>query len=287
MCKQIIIFFAICSVFGGCTVSEANEKFLERMEDVESEEGKTEAVEITYIANEGVLISHGDEQVLIDALHKPYRPEFLPTPPEVEASIMEQVAPFNSIDVYLVSHIHRDHLDAQTVAQFMDLQPEVQLFSSSQVLDSVNTYRGVESNKANVTEVPFEDGTSVTYERDGITIIAGKVAHGSSARFSRIHNLGHLIYMGGKSVLHMGDPAYGRDDIAQLLKDHETIDVALIPSWFISSYEGRAVIDEVIRPKKIVVVHVTPSDFENAKQEVKTHYPEAHVFGTPMEKLSF
>ncbi len=287
MCKQIVIFLSLCSVLSGCTVSEANEKFGERAEYREVSSLERKQVEVTYIANEGVLISYGEQQVLIDALHKPYQPAYLHTPPAVEANIMKKVPPFSSIDVYLVSHVHRDHFDAQTVAQFIDQHNDVQLFSSEQVLDSVRTYQSSASTQANMMAVPYEDDTSVTYEKMGITVIAGKVAHGSPARFDWVQNLGHLIYMGGKSVLHIGDPGYGREDIEHLLKDHETVDLALIPSWFISSTEGRAVIDEVIRPKTLVVVHVTPSDVEEVTEATKKHYPDAYVFGVPMEKVGF
>ncbi len=41
---------------------------------------QSNAVTVTYVANEGVLIQSGSKQVLIDALHKPYLSEYLATP---------------------------------------------------------------------------------------------------------------------------------------------------------------------------------------------------------------
>jgi hypothetical protein len=42
---------------------------------------QTPTVEITYIANEGVLISSGGKQVLIDGLHREYERDYAFLPP--------------------------------------------------------------------------------------------------------------------------------------------------------------------------------------------------------------
>lgn len=64
-------------------------------------------VQITYIANEGVLISSGDKQVLIDGLHREYGPEYAFLPPAEREKIETAKAPFNEIDLILVSHRHQ------------------------------------------------------------------------------------------------------------------------------------------------------------------------------------
>ena len=64
-------------------------------------------VEITYIANEGVLISADGKQVLIDGLHREYGPEYAFLPAAEREKIETAKAPFDQIDLVLVSHRHK------------------------------------------------------------------------------------------------------------------------------------------------------------------------------------
>src|SRR5215216_4933342 len=66
-------------------------------------------LEITYIANEGVLISSGDKQVLIDGLHREYQRDYAFLPAAQREKIENAKAPFDKIDLILVSHTHLDH----------------------------------------------------------------------------------------------------------------------------------------------------------------------------------
>ena len=57
-----------------------------------------DGLEITYIANEGVLIASGDAQVLIDGLHRPYYPMYAVTlhiPPEEAAQATRKTRAFD------------------------------------------------------------------------------------------------------------------------------------------------------------------------------------------------
>src|ERR687891_2998557 len=44
-------------------------------------------ITVTYIANEGVLISSSQKQVLIDGLHREYKPAYAFPPPELRESL--------------------------------------------------------------------------------------------------------------------------------------------------------------------------------------------------------
>ncbi len=245
------------------------------------------AVVVSYIANEGVLIASGNHQVLIDALHKPYQPAYLPTPPAIESKIMRAEKPFDSIDFLLVSHVHKDHFDAQTVARYLEAQQEPVLFSSSQVIDSVLTYR--DDSAVPVTRlkrVLYQDGKVSSQEQNGVIVNAGKVSHGS-ARFRWVENLGHVVEAGGLRFLHVGDPGFGRADIARLLAHTERPDVAILPVWFLTESDGRKVIDEVIQPGALIFVHVSPGEIKNVKRTAARHYPEAVVFSEPMQSVRF
>lgn len=241
------------------------------------------AVSVHYIANAGVLISTGEQQVLIDALHQPYRPAYRPTPAAVKAAMLAGEPPFGSIDGVLVSHIHRDHFDARDVADLLHARSDVWLLSSDQVVDSVLAVSPDFSDQ--IQRVSYKDGVYVTIEKKEMTIRAGKVAHGS-ARFQWIQNLGHIVEIGGMRLLHVGDPGFGRADIEQLVADSQ-IDVALLPAWFLSEREGRAVIDEVIQPGNLAFLHVSPGDEATLRRLAKQYYPESRILSDPLEVIHY
>ncbi len=243
-------------------------------------------VSVTYIANEGVLISAGEDQVLIDALHEPYRPAYLPTPPEIKSRILNADEPFNSIDFVLVSHVHRDHFDARLVSELLKQNDEPVLFSSNQIVDSVAVHASGEIVPSRMLRIPYADGKMETASRSGITVKAGKVAHGS-ARFAWIQNLGYVVHLGGMTFLHVGDPGFGLNDIVRLLADVDHIDVAVLPSWFITEAGGRKVIEEVIEPDHIIAVHVSPNDKSVVERAARRHYPGSHVFTKPLDTVHF
>ncbi len=244
-------------------------------------------VRVTYIANEGVLISAGDDQVIIDALHKPYRPAYLPTPHEIEAQIIAAEKPFDNIDFILVSHVHGDHFDAQTVTTYLRKQPGPILFSSEQVKDSVSKYL-VENSpvRARISTMRYVDGEKKSMTRDGVQVTIGKVAHGL-ARFNWVENLAHLIRINNHTLLHVGDPSFGRQDIERFLQGQGKIDVAILPSWFITEPEGREVIEKVIKPDDLIVVHVSPVEFQNVKRDAGKYYAGSTVFTESMESVTF
>ena len=93
------------------------------------------SVEITYIANEGVLISSGGKQVLIDGLHREYGPEYAFLPTAERDKIENAKAPFDAIDLILVSHRHLDHFHPESVGLHLQNSPRAFLVSSQQVVD--------------------------------------------------------------------------------------------------------------------------------------------------------
>jgi glyoxylase-like metal-dependent hydrolase (beta-lactamase superfamily II) len=99
-------------------------------------------VEITYIANEGVLLASGDKQVLIDGLHRNDRTfshyAFLPT---AERKRIETAkAPFDKIDLLLFSHRHYDHFHAEAAGLHLQHNPNTLLVSSQQVVSDADAF---------------------------------------------------------------------------------------------------------------------------------------------------
>jgi L-ascorbate metabolism protein UlaG (beta-lactamase superfamily) len=117
-----------------------------------------------------------------------------------------------------------------------------------------------------------------------------RLYHGGRRRL-RTQNLGFLIYLEGKKFFHIGDAEETIDNFEPfewLAK--EGIDVAFIPYWFLASREGIEIINRLIKPRHVILMHIPAGDEERVAFEarkVKIGLPSVTVFKSCMEKKNF
>lgn len=244
-------------------------------------------LEITYIANEGVLISSGDKQVLIDGLHREYQPAYAFLPPAQRDKIENAHTPFDKIDLVLVSHRHLDHFHPESVGLHLQHNRNALLVSSQQVVDEIEkNFKDFQAIKPRVTvATPAWKERRAKKVADVELEILG-LRHGTG-RHASIQNLGHLIKLGGKKLLHVGDADTAIENFQDLNLDEEGIDIAFIPVWFLLYDEGRTIVREHIKPKQIIAVHISPSEADQASEQIKKDFPGAVAFTTLLQKVNF
>ena len=110
--------------------------------------------------------------------------------------------------------------------------------------------------------------------------------HGTG-RHATIQNLGHIIKLGGKKLLHVGDADTSIENFEKFNLDEEGIDIAFLPDWFLLYSEGQTLVREHIKPKQIIAVHVSPSNGEKVAAQVRQAFPGAIAFTTMLEKKQF
>ena len=246
-------------------------------------EAAPDGLEITYVANEGVLIASGDQQVLIDGLHRPYNPMYATLPPAPRDSLETARPPFDEIDVVLVSHVHRDHFHAEAVGRHLQHNPEAHLIASEQVADSLAQsfagYRGV-LPRIRIVKPAWKE--RIPLRVNGIEVAVLGLRHGSR-RFRWVQNLGHIVTLGGKKLLHLGDADVSRDNFEAFKLAEEGIDVAFIPYWFLESATGRALVRDLIKPKQIITLHIPPDEAAQATRTVRAFDPEGVAFTEMLE----
>ena len=244
---------------------------------------KHAALTITYIANEGVLIAAGDRHVLIDGLHRPYYPDYAVLPPDQREQIETAQPPYDEIDVILVSHVHRDHFHAEAVGRHLQHNPGATLIASQQVADSVaRDYDGFEAVQGRIQTVQPAWKERIAVRAGGIEIDVLGLRHGS-ARFRWIQNLGHVVTLGGKKLLHIGDADVSVENFEAFDLAEESIDIAFIPYWFLESRTGRAIVRDVIKPDRVITVHIPPNDGGRAARRVRDFDPEGVAFTRMLE----
>ena len=248
---------------------------------------KPKAVTIRYIANEGVLIASRHKQVLIDGLHREYRPAYLFPPPELQSVLENASAPYDKINLILVSHVHLDHFHPQAIGQYLKSNPKAIFASSTEAVDEVaKGFPGYEKIRPQIRPITHEWKRSAEIEQDGVKIKFLGLRHGSE-RWKDIQNLGHVIEIGGMKLLHIGDADMTVENFATFNLAQEKIDIAFIPYWYLSSAEGRALVKEHFNPKHIIAVHIPPAEADEVVRQLKKDLPDATAFTKILEERNF
>ncbi len=245
------------------------------------------SLEITYIANEGVLISAGGKQVLIDGLHREYQRDYAFLPAEQRDRIEQAKAPFDQIDLLLVSHLHLDHFHPESVGLHLKHNPKSTLVSSQQVVGELEkNFKDYHEVKLRVMGATPPLKGRVTVRAAGIDVEVLGLGHGSG-RHVWIQNLGHVVKLGDKRLLHIGDAETSLEIFGQFNLDEERIDIAIIPYWFLLGKDGQTIIREHIKPKHIIAVHISPSESAKISAQIKQGFPEAIAFTSMLEKKRY
>lgn len=245
---------------------------------------------VTYVANEGFLVSVGDAKVLIDALHEnPWG--YANTPEEVRSMMAEGSPPFDGVDLLIASHLHTDHFTPSLVHAYLKSQPGVAFVGARATVgtmwDSVGATVG--EVEGQIREVNPEWGESRVVE----------VADGIRARFLTLNHrpadqdpfltLGSLVTLQGRTILHLADlvPESSAPFLEEYGLEEEKIDVLFADPYFVTSADGQRLIREVIQPAHLVMMHLRPQDWAEYEERVRAFWPDAVVFEEPLETKEF
>ena len=258
---------------------------------------ETKGLTIEYIANEGVSISSGSSRILLDAIHRRYKPDYDFTPEDLLSKIETARFPYNRVNLILVSHNHFDHFHPESIARHLKNNSAAMLVSSGQVVDDVLEARdklaeqtGIKGAEASQFKtIKFEWKMSEDFEKDGVKIRFLGLRHANSQlpAYRGIQNLGHLIEIGGKKLLHIGDADMFTENFSAFGLEDELIDVVFVPYWFALSKEGRAILNKELKAKTIVAVHVPPAGQSKTIRDILESMPSIVVFSERGEMLNY
>ena len=246
-------------------------------------------LEITYLGNEGVMISTGKQRVLIDALHGPYSEYVSPPAHELQA-MQEGRFPYNGPELVLVTHTHGDHFNARQVGLHLEHNKFAVLVSSQQVVDAIKSgFAGYDRIKSQIREVTPAQKQRQSLRVSGVEITVLRLRHGGE-EFYALQNLGYVIRAGSWTLLHVGDADPTEENLRNFHLERERIDVAFLPFWYLLTSEGRTVVRAYIHPKHIIAVHIpsaSVSELQKASRDITMSFPNSTIFSTLMQKQQF
>jgi L-ascorbate metabolism protein UlaG (beta-lactamase superfamily) len=239
----------------------------------------SDGVTITYLANEGVMLQSGNKKVLIDGLFLKYKQDFAVPADSTQAALREARAPFDSIDLVLVTHHHGDHFHPAPIAAHLRANSRAVLLTSRQVIDSL---RGrVPSGDPLVRRFVARTTPDGTRRRE---IVNGIPVEMLGLRHHDLEHLGYIVEIGGRRVLHVGDTDDAEKSLATFGLDTARIDVALLPLWMVNSAKRRAAIERLVRPKQVIAFHLGDRDAQRAVSQMRMVWPEAKVFSRSLAR---
>jgi L-ascorbate metabolism protein UlaG (beta-lactamase superfamily) len=138
-----------------------------------------------------------------------------------------------------------------------------------------------------ITELNPDWGTTLDTSFDGVKMKVFPVNHAEPDQ--SYVTLGYLMFLGGFTVLHLGDtnPQANTDYIPKYGLEKETIDIAFLDPFFIQSEAGQKFLRDHIRPKKIILMHMRPNETDRYADELGRRYDNILVFHESMEKKIF
>lgn len=209
---------------------------------------------ITYIANAGVLVEINDKKVLIDGLSNSNLKIYKNTPNTIKQQIIAGVPPFHNIDLLLFTHHHSDHFDVNASIEYLRCNEDAVIVSTTKVISAIKKEAPDLKNYNLVVVNPLGYGTE-TIAIKGISINCISLLHEGRGN-DNVENIGYLLHMDGKKILHVGDAKSVKENYMPLNLAKENIDLLLAPFPYVGLPRGRQIVKNYINPKKIAAIHL-------------------------------
>jgi len=244
-------------------------------------------VTITQLANEGVIVSDGDTRIIIDGMVvEPYS-IYGGLQPEAASQFDQASGAFSGIDLALASHRHHDHNQPRFACQFMEESEGTQFVSSAQVLGLMREKcRPLVTTSPRVSEIDPQYGEPHVFSQGSANVTVFPLSHGTR-KYAKIQNYGHLIELGGMTILHIGDAAMDPADFQRAGLDQVDIDVVLLPFWYFQPGPGASVISRFLDAPHKIANHIPPGEMDEIRTHINAEYPRVMILEVPLNEVRF
>ena len=255
---------------------------------------RPDAINVTYLGNEGFLVRSGSQAVLFDALFGAGLPDYDRVPANIVHDMETGRPPFAELNVVFISHVHPDHFDLASTIGFLTSHPATIIVAPAEVSQQLR--RAFAGNHRVLQQIPAasaERGRIITRDAGGIQIGIFPLSHGN------VENLAYLVVLNGRTVLHLGDADLPMNNLAQLKLFDRRIDLAFIPFWQLTEDAGRVrnqIAAKVVVPMHLITHPTTASSkgylehvggHDGMLSHIRSEFPNAAVFLSPLETNTF
>ncbi len=250
---------------------------------------RQEPLILTYVANEGVLISCGDAKILIDALFDKPNPEYRPPSAEALDKIMTGKAPYDGVDMVLVTHNHPDHFDAPLAVRYIETFPEAILVAPADAAAEMRRAAGDWTKiESRIIPLDIEVGKQEKRNPKQIPVTALRTKH-SGDRDSPM-NLMYLVELSGWRIFHEGDSNGDVEGYLGFGLGSAAVDLALVHFWFPLDPKCADFLQRTLKPDHIALMHLPirlESDAPGKIDQVRASYKDMFLMLPGMPARSF
>ncbi len=215
----------------------------------------------------GVYITNSKTSFLIDGLHTKYGEDYL-FPDE---KLIHKINTILKPRIILFTHQHGDHYNEEISKKFLQLNKESKLFGPKQI---TSNYADVDNE---IITIKTEDYTKQTYQSESLKITGLKINH-AGKRHLNIENVGYIINISNKNILHVGDTNWLEEInlFSQLDIQKESVDVAILPYWMLLDQDATELIQKYINPKQVIATHISPRITKEKLASLKKQFPKVY-----------
>jgi L-ascorbate metabolism protein UlaG (beta-lactamase superfamily) len=254
-------------------------------------------LKITYLENCGFLYEGDKSKVLIDPFGTQYGDFFYLASNETKENIIKRNAPFDNIDLLLITHIHGDHFNAKLTERFLLNNRKAKMICPSQVYgqmkDSCNNFGKI---KSQIICPNLAINESKEIGINDISVSAIRMQHGTNRSleglnysdytdYEKTENIGYIIHFNKKNIFHQGDACLKINEKA-LKNIHCSIDVAHL-SFFDWDSTSLNILKNNLKAEKVIFMHGTKPAKELESEQFKPIAPQLIFFKRELESHYF
>ncbi len=242
-----------------------------------------------YLANEGVMVVHGETSILFDPLFDQGYGRYELLPEERKSALIAGKTPYEDVDLIFISHYHGDHFSPREVLAYLRTNQTVVVYAPLQAVEAMHEVASIPDVPGFSRVVPIDlayGDKPRLYATDGVVIGAVRIPHsGWPKSMLEVQNLAFRISLADSiTVLHLGD-ADTKDAHYSQHADYwaeRVIDLAFPPYWYFSSKNGQHVLENRLKPGHAVGIHV-PLSMPREASARAAEYRNADLFTEPGE----
>jgi L-ascorbate metabolism protein UlaG (beta-lactamase superfamily) len=278
--KQLVMMLVVCSIAGACN---------RNTESAANNGGQGSDLELLFVANEGVLLQTATKKLLIDALFTDPHPDLTAPPSAMLVQMEGGQAPFDEVNLMLVTHNHPDHFDPSAGGRFLNNNSQAVLLAPEDAVavmrDSVADWTSIVDR---VIPIALELGMSAQRTIDGIAITAYRTLHSGGGETPQ--HLMYLIEIDDRTIFHEGDSDGNPETFERFGLGAHHIDLALVHYWFPMNLETEGILQGILRADHVGLFHL-PKRLENdapgTVAQVSVNYPDMFLLHRPGERRTF
>lgn len=224
-----------------------------------------QAVTLTAVGNQGIMLKSDKSTVYIDALYKHYGnwEGFSYDEPQLTLKTLKrnQHTSSESLTVVLATHVHRDHFHPLLMGEILNEELNTLFVGGTQTGESIKEAYINEHQIRSKINCIASSGCKSHMTISDTLLISGIATVHNHQHYDWVENIAFRILLEDSHIIHLGDAALSLDNIS-LLKTSKPLDVAIVPYWFLSDKALLTAFLTDIKPDTVLISHFPQEHLE-------------------------